>query len=188
MEIEDQLRTAWNAESGAQADLAGLTARVRRQQRRMMLQRLLEVTLTVAAIVLFAHALASQAMAPAHWLLLPFFAVFLPTAWLLTLRGPRPDAEAATEPTNVYARIRLAQVKISLRDLWLARRAAQGLLVYALLGCLGAWIFGDAQWREAALWLLIYALAWLGASLLVTHRIGRRTRSEYRNLRGLLED
>ncbi len=188
MEIEEQLRTAWNAESGGQADLAGLTARVRRQQRRRFIQRALEAMLTVAAIALFAHALISQAMAPVHWLLLPFFAVFLPTAWLLTLRGPRPDADAVTAPTNVYARIRLSQLKISLRDQWLARRAALGLLVYALLGCLGAWMFGDAQWRAAALWLLIYALAWLGASLLVTHRIGRRTRSEYLNLRGLLED
>lgn len=188
MEIEDQLRTAWNAESGAQADLAGLTARVRRQQRRRVMQRALEVTLTGGAVAVFAHALISQAMEPAHWLLLPFFAVFLPTVWLLTLRRPRTDAEATVAPTQVYARIRMAQLRISLRDLWLARRAAQGLLVYALMGCLGAWIFGDAHWREAALWLLIYALAWLGASLLVTHRIGRRTRSEYRNLRGLLED
>ncbi len=188
MEIEEQLRTAWNAESGGQADLAGLTARVRRQQRRMMLRRALEVALTVAAIALFAHALASQSMGPEHWLLLPFFAVFLPTVWLLTLRGPRRDADAATAPTNVYARIRLSQLKISLRDLWLARRAAQGLLVYALLGCLGAWMFGDAQWHAAAQWLLVYALAWLGASLLVTHLLGRRTRREYRNLSGLLED
>ena len=188
MTIEDQLREAWNSESGGQVDLSSLTARVRRQQRRRFMQRSLEAMLTIAAVFLFAHALISQTMGPAHWLLLPFFAVFLPTAWLLTLRSPRTDAEATVAPTQVYARIRMAQLRISLRDLWLARRAAQGLFAYALLACLGAWRFGDAQWQAAALWLLAYALAWLIASLLVTHRIGRRTRSEYRNLRGLLED
>ncbi len=188
MTIEDQLRAAWNAESGGQVDLTSLTARVRRQQRRRFMQRSLEAMLTVAAVALFAHALISQTMGPSHWLLLPFFAVFLPTAWLLTFRGPRLDTEATAAPTNVYARIRLAQLKVNLRDLWLAKRTAQGLFAYALLACLGAWRFGDAQWREAALWLLAYALVWLVASLLVTHRLEWRRRSEDRNLRSLLDD
>lgn len=188
MNIEDQLHAAWNAESGGQVGLNSLTVRVRRQQRRRFMQRTLEVTLTIAAIALFAHALISQSMGPSHWLLLPFFAVFLPTVWLLTLRGPRPDTEATGESTTVYARIRLAQLKISLRDLWLTRRTAQGLLAYAIVASLGAWLYGDAQWHTAALWLLIYALMWLGASLAVTHRFGRRARSEVRNLRSLLED
>lgn len=188
MTLEDQLQRAWKAESGGRPDLAGLTTRVRRQQRRRILQRTLEAVLTVATVALFAHALIAQAMAPAHWLLLPFFAVFLPTAWLLTLRNPRPDSETATAPTDVYARIRLAQLKTSLRDLRLARHAALGLIVYALLACVGAWLFGDAPWREAALWLLIYAAGWLAATLLLTRWLGRRRNREYRNLRELLDD
>jgi len=187
MNLEDQLHRAWQAETGGRPDLAGLTARVRRQQRRRLLQRVVEAMLTVAAVAVFAHALIGQSMAPAHWLLLPFFAVFLPTAWLLALRGPRPDAETAIAPTEVYARIRLAQLKTSLRDLRLARHAAQGLIVYALLAGLGAWVLGDAPWRTAALWLLIYAVAWLAATRLLTHRLGRRRHDEIRNLRGLLE-
>jgi hypothetical protein len=186
MSFEDQLHQAWQTESGGRPNLAGLTARVRRQQRQRWLQRIVEALLTVAAVALFAHALLAQAMGPAHWLLLPFFAVFLPTAWLLTLRGPKPDAETAIAATEVYARIRLAQLKTSLRDLRLARRAAQGLIIYALLAGLGAWTFGDAAWHDAALWLLSYATAWLAATLLLTRRLGRRRHDELSNLRDLI--
>jgi len=188
MNPEDQLHRAWKAESGGRPDLAGLTTRVRRQQRRRFFQRAVEAILTVAAVAVFAQALMVQAMGPAHWLLLPFFAVFLPTAWLLTLRGPRLDFETATAPTDLYARIRLVQLKTSLRDLRLAQHAALGLIVYALLACLGAWRFGDAPWREAALWLLVYAAAWLAATLLVAHRLGRRRQNEMSNLRELIEE
>jgi len=188
MNLEQQMHRAWQAESGGRPDLDDLTARVRRQQRRRLWQRVVEALLSLAAVAIFAHALLAQAMGPAHWLLLPFFAVFLPTAWLLTLRGPRPDAETAIAPTEVYARIRLAQLNTSLRDLRLARHAAQGLIVYALLAGLGAWALGDAPWREAALWLLIYAAAWLVATLWLTHRLGRRRHDEICNLRGLIED
>lgn len=188
MNIENQLRAAWNAESGGHLDLADLTARVRRQRRRRYLQRTMELAFSLVAVAVFVHALATQSMAPAHWLLLPFFAVFLPTVWMLTLRGPRLDIDAATAPTHVYAQLRLAQLKTSLRDLWLARRTALGLLVYSVLACIGAWRFGDAQWRESALMLLLYALVWLVATLLLARWFGRRRRKEYRNLRGLLED
>ncbi|MFU8832725.1 MAG: hypothetical protein ACNA7J_11310 [Wenzhouxiangella sp.] len=188
MNIEDQLRSAWNAESGGHLDLDDLTERVRRQRRRRYLQRAMELILTVVAIAVFAHALITQSMAPAHWLLLPFFAVFLPTVWILTLRGPRLDTDAATAPTHVYAQLRLAQLKTSLRDLWLARRSALGLLIYALLACIGAWWFGDVQWRESALVLLFYSSAWLVATLILARRLGPRRSREYRNLRALLED
>ena len=188
MDFEQQLHRAWKSESGGQPSLDELTARVRRQRRRRILHRVHEAILTVIAIAVFAHALIFRAMEPQHWLLLPFFAVFLPTAWLLILRGPRPDAEAATAPTNVYARIRLAQLKTSLRDLWLARRAAQGLIAYALLACLVTWAFGDAQWRDAALWLAVYAAGWLAVTLLLDRWLGQRRRDEWRNLRSLIED
>lgn len=188
MNIEDQLHAAWKAESGGHLDLAELTARVRRQRRRRYLQRAMELAMTLVAVAVFVHALTTQSMAPAHWLLLPFFAVFLPTVWILTLRAPRLDTDAATAPTHVYAQLRLAQLKISLRDLWLARRSAQGLLIYSVLACIGAWWFGDVQWRESAQVLLLYASVWLVATFLVTRRLGRRKHREYRNLRELLED
>lgn len=188
MNIDDQLCAAWNAESGGHQDLAGLTERVQRQRRRRYLQRAMELAMTVVAVAVFVHALTTQSMTPAHWLLLPFFAVFLPTVWMLTLRGPRLDTDAATAPTHVYAQLRLAQLKISLRDLWLARRTAQGLLVYAVLACIGTWWFGDAQWRESAMVLLFYASAWLVATFLLARRLGRRRNREYSNLRSLLKD
>ncbi len=188
MNIEDQLRAAWNAESGEHLDLASLTTKVRRHHRRRYWQRAVEVILTVVTMMLFAHALISQAMQPAHWLLLPFFAIFLPTAWLLVLRSPRLETEHATAPTTVYAQRRLVQLKTSLRDLRLARRSAQGLLIYSVLACVGAWLFGDALWRETALWLLTFALAWLVATLLLTRWLGRDRRREHDNLRNLLEN
>lgn len=188
MNIEDQLRAAWNAESGEHLDLASLTATVRRHRRRRYWQRAMEVVLTIIAIVLFAHALIWQEMGPSHWLLLPFFAVFLPTAWILVLRGPRPDFEEATAATTVYAQLRLVQLKTSLKDLKFARRSAQGLAIYSVLTCVGAWLFGDALWRETALWLLAFALTWLIATLLLSSRLGRDRQREYRNLRVLLEN
>lgn len=188
MNIEDQLRAAWNAESGEHLDLASLAARVQRHRRRRYWQRALEVVLTIFAIVLFAQAMISQEMGPSHWLLLPFFAVFLPTAWILVLRSPRQDLEEATAATTVYAQLRLVQLKTSLQDLKFARRSAQGLAIYALLACIGAWQFGDALWRETALWLLAFSLVWLIATLLLAHRLGRDRQREYRNLRDLLEN
>lgn len=187
MNIENRLRAAWNAELGEQFDLAGLTARVRRHRRRRCWQRVVEVMLTTFVIALFAHALTSQTMGPAHWLLLPFFAVFLPTAWILVLRSPRLDSEHAAAPTAVYAQLRLVQLKTSLRDLWFSRWSAQGLLIYSVVAGIGAWLFGDALWREAALWLLVYALAWMVAILLLARRLGQDRQRECLNLRDLLE-
>ncbi len=188
MKIEDQLRTAWNAESGDHLDLASLTTKVRRHRHRRYWQRAIEVVLSVFAIALFANALISQAMGPPHWLLLPYFAFFLPTAWLLVLRSPRPNTEDASAPTTVYAQLRLVQLKTSLRDLWFARCSAQGLLLYSVLACVGTWLFGDALWRETALWLLVFALAWLATTLLLARRLGRDRQREYRNLRDVLEN
>ncbi len=188
MNIEDKLSEAWNATTDSTVSLAALTAKVQRQQRRRQLQRALEVLLSLVAIAVFSHAMITHSMRPAHWLLLPFFAVFLPMVWTLTLRAPKLDTDATSAAANVYAQLRMAQLKTSLRDLWLARRTSQGLLLYALLAAAGSMLFGDAQWRESALVLLIYAVIWWLVTLLLARRLGQRWLREQHNLQALLHD
>jgi hypothetical protein len=123
MKFDDLLKDAWQGQrySAAQQDLTG---RVRRRQWRVRLLRTLEVALTVVAALVFGHALLSGRVDPAHWLLLPFFVVFLPVAWAVVLRAPRRRAKDATGSASVYARLRLAQLRAGLQDVWLARTTA----------------------------------------------------------------
>ena len=105
-----------------------------------------------------------------------------------TPRTPQRGTDTASAAANIYAQLRMAQLKTSLRDLWLARRTAQGLLLYALLAAAGSMLFGDAQWRESALVLLIYAVIWWLVTLLLARRLGQRWQREQRNLQALLYD
>ncbi len=184
MNFDDLLKDAWQGEAPA-APLHDITARVRRRQWRTRLYRLLEVVVTVLALAVFGRALASSNLTPSHWLLMPFYAVFLPIAWANVLRAPRRPARDAAEPAGAYARIRLAQLRTGLRDLWLARATVWALLGYALLANAGAlWLAGDA-WRSAAWELLLVAAAWLVATLWVSRRLRRRWVREYRAVRRL---
>ena len=88
MNFDDLLKDAWQGEAPA-APLHDITARVRRRQWRTRLYRLLEVVVTVLALAVFGRALASSNLTPSHWLLMPFYAVFLPIAWANVLRAPR---------------------------------------------------------------------------------------------------
>jgi len=188
MNIEDRLGAAWQAETGGDLNLDELTARVRRQQRRRQWQRLLELLLSLLAIAVFSHAMITHGMRPAHWLLLPFFAVFLPVVWMLVLRAPRRDVDSVSAATQVYAQLRMAQLQTSLRDLRLASRSAQGLLIYAVLAVVGTWACADVAWRESALALLSYALLWWVATLLLVRRLCRRWQREQLGLQALLRD
>ena len=105
-----------------------------------------------------------------------------PGAQLVAVCDPARDA---AEPAGAYARIRLAQLRTGLRDLWLARATVWALLGYALLANAGAlWLAGDA-WRSAAWELLLVAAAWLVATLWVSRRLRRRWVREYRAVRRL---
>jgi hypothetical protein len=186
MNFEDRLLDAWNATPPRDETLARLTARVARQRWYRRVWRTLEITLTLAAIVLFGHALVSGTAAPVHWLLLPFFAVFLPVAWSLTLQAPhRHRADDASEVASTYARLRMAQLRTGLRDLWLARRVAVGLVAYAGVACLAVWWLADASWRPAAGTLLLYSVAWLGGTYWLSRRWRGRWLREYRAMRRL---
>jgi len=185
MNIDERLQEAWREAVPAGMDLADLGRRVTRQRRRRWLLRAQELVLTLVALGVFGHALLFGAMGPAHWLLLPFFAVFLPTAWLIALRVPRAHTADLTAPMGRYVELRLKQLRTGLRDLWLARRAAVALIAYAAAAFAGAWLFGDIRWREAAVVLLAYALLWLLGTMWVSRRLRGQWLSEYRAIRRL---
>ena len=182
--FDDILKEAWKGEA-RQATRHELDRRVRRQRARQRLLRALEVALTLLAVLVFGHALASGNAGPSHWLLLPFYLVFLPGAWLFILRGPRRAASGLAESAHDYARLRMAQLRTGLRDLWLARVAAWSLLGYSVAANVGTWLHGDADWQSAALVLFGLSLAWaLGIAGYGSHR-RRALLREYRALRSL---
>ena len=184
MDFDDMLKDAWQAQAVPAAQ-ALLHRRVRRQRWRHRLLRALEVALTVVAVLVFGQALATGRLSPSHWLLLPFYLVFLPGAWLFILRGPRRAASGLAESAHDYARLRMAQLRTGLRDLWLARVAGWSLLGYSIAANLGTWLHGDADWQSAALVLFGLSLAWaLGIAGYGSHR-RRALLREYRALRSL---
>ncbi|KAB8198384.1 hypothetical protein FKV24_002305 [Lysobacter maris] len=185
MNFDDELKGAWQGEI-AQPPSRRMSDQVRRHRRRHRLLRGLEVVLTCAAVAVFGHALMSRTAGPNHWLLMPFFMVFLPVVWSVVLRAPGRHRGDASEPPQVYARLRLAQLRTDLRDLWLARRAAVVLLAYALVALAGAWLFGDGDWRTASTHLLVYAVGWWLATFAWCRHLRRRRLREYRSTRRML--
>jgi hypothetical protein len=186
MNFDDILKDAWQGENRP-ATPAQLTRRVHRHQWRHRLQRMVEIALTLVAVLVFGQSLMSRSIEPSHWLLLPFFVVFLPAAWTVILRAPRRRIEDVTENTRLYARLRLSQLRAGLRDLWLARMAAWALVAYAVVANAGVWLFGDASWRIAALTLMGFAMAWAAGTFWLARRLRRSRLREYRAVRRLAD-
>ncbi len=186
MKFDDLLNDAWQGQthSAAQQDL---TRRVRRRHRRLRLLRTVEVALTVIAMLVFGQALLSGRIDPAHWLLMPFYVVFLPMAWAIVLRAPRRRATDATGSASTYARLRLAQLRTGLRDLWLARTTAWMLLAYAVVANTGVWLLAGEAWRDAGLALMVMAVASLGATVWLSRTLRQRWLREYRAVQRLIE-
>ncbi|MCK9487945.1 MAG: hypothetical protein M0Q42_00820 [Xanthomonadales bacterium] len=185
MKFDELLKHAWQGLAHT-ATQHHLTRRIRRRQWRLRLMRTVEVALTVIAVLVFGQALLSGRVEPAHWLLMPFFAVFLPMAWAIVLRAPRRQATDATESASTYARLRLAQLRTGLRDLWLARTTAWWLLAYALAANAGAWLLAGQAWRDAGLALLAMAVTFLAATVWLSRSLRQRWLREYRAVRRLV--
>lgn len=186
MSFDELLKDAWQGERRPTA-APDLTRRVRRQQHRHRLQRAGEVVLTLVAVLVFGGALVSGDMEPSHWLLMPFFVVYLPIVWAIVLRAPRRRAEDVTERVSTYARLRLSQLHTGLRDLWIARTVAWTLLGYAVAANVGVWMLAGAHWRSAGLLLLAFAVLWLGVTAWLGSVLRRRWLREYRAVRRLTE-
>lgn len=186
MNFDDLLKEAWTGETRPPAAPYELTRRVRRQQQRQRLLRAGEAALTGMALLVFGRAIANDGIAPSHWLLMPFFVVFLPVIWTLVLRTPRRRADNATECVSAYARLRLLQLRTSLRDLWLARIAARVLLGYAAMTSLGVWLLAGDDWQRAGAVLLAFAVLWFSATLWLSHHLRRKWLREYRAVHRLV--
>lgn len=183
MDTDERLRALWQRQQPPPALVHDLAGRVARHRRAVMARRALEVLLTVAAVVVFARPLWTGDVSPEHWLLMPFFAVFLIASWTVILRQHLGAPLAASESAAVYARLRQLQLRDSLRNLRLAERSAIALLVYATAAFVGAFWFDAAAWRSAAITLLAYSALWyLGTRWLVTRK-RRAMWREYRAVR-----
>lgn len=187
MNFDDLMKDAWQAQVPPPPQ-EGLVRKVRQRQLRLRLLRSLEVVLTLLAVLVFGQALVTGHIGPSHWLLMPFFLVFLPVAWAIVLRAPRRHAADATGSASAYARVRLAQLRSGLRDLWLARNAVWLLAAYAVVACAGTWLLAGDVWRDAGLMLLLMAGAFLVATRWVGRPLRQRWLREYRAVRRLIED
>ncbi|AOH35779.1 hypothetical protein BGP89_04925 [Luteimonas sp. JM171] len=184
MKFDDLLKDAWQGQTHS-AMQQNLTRRIRQREWRLRMLRSLEIALTVGAVLMFGQALLSGRVDPAHWLLMPFFLVFLPMAWFVVLRAPKRRATDATGSASTYARLRLAQLRAGLRDLWLARTTAWALLAYAVVANSGVWLLASEAWRDAGLALLFMAVASLGATVWLSRTLRKRWLREYRAIQRL---
>lgn len=183
MDTDERLRALWQQQQPPPAAFHDLAGRITRHRLAAMAYRALEVLLTLAAVGLFAWPLWTGEVSPRHWLLMPFFAVFLIVSWTVILRQRSRAQLAASESAAVYARLRLLQLRDSLRNLLLAERSAIALLVYAAAALVGAFWSDAAAWRSAAITLLAYSALWyLGTRWLVTRK-RRAMWREYRAVR-----
>ncbi|RNF86231.1 hypothetical protein [Montanilutibacter psychrotolerans] len=184
MNFDGLLKDAWQGVNRP-ATPGRLAPHMRRHQLRHRLQRAIEIALTLAAVLVFGRSLMTGSIEPSHWLLLPFFVVYLPIAWAFVLRVPRQRNDDVTENTRLYAQLRMAQLRVNLRDLWLARTSAWILVVYAFIANTGVWLIGGASWQRAALTLLGFALAWGAGTLWFVRKLRRTRFREYRAVRRL---
>ena len=140
--------------------------------------RLLEVALTVFAVVVFVPPLIAGSASAAHWLLLPYFAAFLPWVWWRTLRDVDQRLIICSEPSNDYVRLRLRQIDAAVTRLGLYRRVALALLAYACAVLTTALVLLDAEWHRASLSLMIWAVMWWLGTRTITHKRRRDLHAE----------
>jgi len=180
MDTDEHLRELWQRQQPPQDAVRGLLGRVAHHRRAVIARRALEVILTLAAIGWFAWSTWTGDLSPSHWLLMPFFSVFLIVAWTVVLRQRLGAQAAVSESAAIYAKVRQLQLRDSLRSLMLAQRSAIALLVYATAALIGAFLFGDAAWRSAASVLLAYSTLWYLGTRWLVRRKRRVLWREYR--------
>lgn len=180
----ERLATLWQTQPTRQIDVETLQRSVRRSHRRLLAMRLVEVALTVVAVLVFVPPVIAGTASPAHWLLLPYFSVFLPWVWWRTLRGPDQRLSICVESSDEYIRLRLRQIDAALSRLALSRHMALALLAYACAALVTAWLALDAGWRHASLTLIVWAAVWWLGTWVITRRRRSDLVAEREELRG----
>ena len=179
------LKTLWQSQQTGQNDVETLQRKVQRSRQRLVALRLVEAALTVFAVLVFVPPLIAGSATPAHWLLLPYFAAFLPWVWWRTLRDVDERVIICGESSDDYPRLRLRQIDVTLTRQGLYRRVALVLLAYACVAAATALVFLDAEWRRASLALILWAAVWwLGTRMLT----GSRRRQLQAERDGLMRD
>lgn len=185
MDIDKELRSLWQSQSIPAVSIDELAARVRRHRRRLVLWRAGEAALTLFAVVALGKPLVDGEMTPVHWLLLPFFTVFLVVVWSVQLRRTERVPTTVSESVAVFARSRASQLRGSMRSLALTERSAWALLIYAAVAGSMAMLLGGGEWRIAGVWLLAWSALWCAGSRWWCARSRPRILAEYRRMRRL---
>lgn len=184
MNIDKQdLGSLWQQQQPPTNLARTLTSRIRRHRRAAALRLGVEVVLSLIGVALLVWPGSDGSPSPAQWLLIPFFAVFLVVSWTLILQQGSDRQFAASEPVAVYARLRLQQLRGTLRNLRIAAGSAMALGAYGLLVLIGTYAIGAEAWLDAAIRLVAWTSLWgAGKWVLVTRR-RRATLREYRAVR-----
>lgn len=184
---DDPLRAAWLGQAAPPPIAPDLAARLGAHRRRRVAWRVLEAVVSMGAIAAFAGNALGGGFTAIDWLLLPFFAAYLPVAWWAVLRDDGRDTLAG-EDTRHYAATRLAQLRRLMHEGWLARRGTDALLAYALLALPAVWLAGWAAALDDAGWVLAAASAMWIAMRLGLRPMRRRWWRERLALRRLERD
>ncbi len=182
MNFDDKLKAAFYSEQPRLRSADDLQKRVLAQLWRRRLQRAAEVALSLGALVVFGSALDAEKITIETWVILPFFVVFLPVVWTLILREPPRRSVSPAESSDTYARQRLMQLRSSLREIWIARHAANALLVYSLGAALLLTIWTVPNAGHTAITISAYALVWFAGTRVITRWGRKRMYCEYRGL------
>lgn len=180
---EQDLSALWQQQQPPTGLAQTLTARINRHRRAAAVRHFVEVTLTIAGATLLLWPGGDGSLSPNQWLLIPFFAVFLVVSWTLIVQQRLTRRVAASEPVAVYVRLRLLQLRGTLRDLRLLSGSAIALGSYGLLVLMVVYVIGADAWLDAAIRLVAWSSLWgAGTWVLVTRR-RRMTLCEYRAVR-----
>lgn len=179
---DDALRALWQRQQPPSGLADAMTRKVQRHRRTERVRRNIEIALTVAGIALLTWPVADGRLSPGQWLLIPFFSVFLVASWTILLRQQADQRVAAHEPVSVYASIRKLQLRNRLRHLKLASVSALALSGYALVSVIACYLFGTADWQDAALRLMAWAMFWTIGTWWLVRRQRAAIRQEYRRI------
>jgi len=183
MDIDKSLREVWQRQQPSPSLSHQLFDSVRRHRRAVIAKRAVEVLMTLAAVAVLGWPLWTGNLAPVHWLLIPFFSVFLIVSWTLVFRQRRGAYLAVSENVAAFAKQRQSQLLDSLKDLKFTELGVIALLVYSAVAFVAALWLGSAAWKISATVLLVYSTFCFFITRLLVRRKRRNLWREYRAVR-----